>query len=220
MTFEQTCSPSPLLRRTNNAATSFTTVTAFAVTRAVTLAAISACLLTACNPALNWRDVAVPDSTLRAMLPCDPKTVTRMLDNGPAPGMGRVQLSATGCEAGGATYAVSHFVVDRPERAGEVLGYWQATVSQLARAPGAEAAGSAEFAGTTTAFVPKGALNLPQSRRASFELPAEGSGKQTVRGAWFARAEPGGARLYSALIYGGTPSTEQQQMFFDGLQLQ
>lgn len=224
MTFVPTCKPSSVLR----CATTTRTTRAAYTARTVTLAALSSCLLAACSPALNWRDIAVPDSTLRAMLPCDPKTVTRTLDKGPAPGMGPVQLSATGCDAAGSTYAVSHFLVTQPERAGEALGYWQATVRQLASAPaGGESAAGAADAGAgaaattaTTAFVPRGALNMPQSIRGSFELQAQGGGKQPVQGAWFARAEPGGVRLYSALIYDGKPSAEQQQMFFDGLQLQ
>lgn len=205
MNFVQTCLPSDVLRRGISIRARW----------AVTLAAISTCLLAACNPAMNWRDIAIPDSTLRAMLPCDPKTLTRTQDKGPAPGMGPVQFSATGCKAQESTYAVSHFLVAQPERAGEVLGYWQATVQQLARD---STAGTGT--GGATAFVPMKALNLPQSLRSSFQLQGADGATQPVQGAWFARVEPGGVRLYSALIYGGSPSTEQQQMFFEGLRLQ
>ena len=174
---------------------------------------LAICLLTSCSPALNWRQLSVPGSSLRAMLPCDPKTVTHAAASGPAPGLGAVSITATGCEADGATYAISHFGLAEPQRAGEVLGYWQASARQ-------QAGTAVPPDGAGQGFVPPGALNLPQSQRAHFSVSDASGARQPVQGAWFARAEPGGVRLFAALIYGGKPSTETQEMFFSALQLQ
>ena len=64
-------------------------------------------LLVACSPALNWRTTQLKDAPLQVLLPCDPQTASRPVELG----LGQVQMSVLGCEAQGATYAVSSFAV-------------------------------------------------------------------------------------------------------------
>jgi hypothetical protein len=90
-------------------------------------------LLAACSPALNWRTIQLKDAPLQALLPCDAQTASRPVELG----LGQVPLSVVGCEAQGATYAVSHFAVAEPARAAEALTFWQqAVLAQLKSAGG------------------------------------------------------------------------------------
>ena len=59
--------------------------------------------LQACSPALNWRSVSVPEAALQAMLPCKPEQAVRTVELAGAP----LAMSMWGCDADGATFAVS-----------------------------------------------------------------------------------------------------------------
>ena len=172
-------------------------------------------LLTACSPALNWRTVQLKDAPLQITLPCDPQTATRPV----AIGQGSIPMSVLGCEAQRATYAVSHVYMSEPAGAAQALGHWQQVVlAQLRNEQGGSAAPlQAKGDGP---WVPKGALNLPQSQRITFAgLSAQGQ-KVTGHGLWFARIEGSGVRLYHAMIYGGKALPAEAETFFSGLLLQ
>lgn len=171
-------------------------------------------LLAACSPALNWRTVPLKGAPLQVLLPCDPQTASRPI----ALGWGQVQMSVVGCEAQGATYAVSNFALTEPARAAEALMLWQQVVlGQLRSGNGVAASLNARDDGP---WVPRGALNLPQSQRMTFEgISAKGQ-KIVGHGLWFARVEGGEARLYHAVIYGDKARPVEAEMFFSGLQLQ
>lgn len=178
--------------------------------------ACSIVLLAACSPALNWRTVQLKDAALQITLPCDPQAATRPVPMGPTV----VQLSVLGCEAQGSTYAVSHFQLADPAGAARALGYWQQAVLNQLRSetdPGSAAVLQAQGDGP---WVPKGALNLPQSRRITFEGLSSQGQKVTGHGLWFARIEGAGVRLYHAVIYGRKAQPAEVDMFFSGLQLQ
>ena len=174
-------------------------------------------LLVACSPALNWRTAQLKDAPLQVLLPCDPQTASRPVELG----LGQVQMSVLGCEAQGATYAVSSFAVTEPSRAAEALMYWQqAVLAQLRPEGGATSAATKLNARGDGLWVPKGALNLPQSQRMTFEgISAKGQ-KVVAHGLWFARLEGAGARVYHAVIYGSKARPAEAEMFFSGLQLQ
>ncbi|MDR0227054.1 MAG: hypothetical protein LBI66_11585 [Burkholderiaceae bacterium] len=177
--------------------------------------------LVACSPKLDWRDLTVEGASLRVQLPCDPQLATKPVELGQ--GLGVVQMSMVGCDADYATYAVSHFLVSEPSRAAEMLSYWQAAVlgQMNPGAPGQAPAGARQLhAKGDGAFLPKGALNLPQSLRTTFEGIGPQGWKLTAHGVWFARMEPQGARLYHAVIYSDKPRAEEANHFFGSLQLQ
>lgn len=175
--------------------------------------------LVACSPALNWRTVQVQGAPLQVLLPCDPQTAARPIEMG----LGTVQLNMLGCDADHATYAISHFLIKDPSSAAQALSYWQAAVlNQLKTSEGAGSADAAKLmqAKGDGAFVPKGALNLPQSIRTTFEGMGPKGWKLTGHGVWFARIEGDGARLYHAVIYGDKPHPNEADTFFAGLQTQ
>ena len=174
-------------------------------------------LLAACSPALNWRTTQLKDAPLQVLLPCDPQAASRPVELG----LGRVQMSVLGCEAQGATYAVSNFAVAEPARAAEALMHWQQVVlAQLKSEEGAASTAVKLNAKGDGLWVPKGALNLPQSVRMTFEGVSAKGQKVVAHGLWFARLEGAGARVYHAVIYGAKARPAEAEMFFSGLKLQ
>ena len=82
-----------------------------------TLPWVAALMLAACSPALNWRSVALDGAALTATLPCKPDQATRTVELAGAP----VELSMVGCDADGATFAVSHAALADPAQVGALL---------------------------------------------------------------------------------------------------
>ena len=177
-------------------------------TAARTAALGLAAALAACSPALNWRSVTLPDAGLTLTLPCKPEQATREVDLG----AGAVALSMMGCEADGATFAVSHLLLDDPAQAGATLALWRAAVRARMQAEGAEQAGAP--------FVPARALALPQSVRMAARGRAPDGTAVAADAVWFARLEGSHARLYHAVVYARAPRAEAAATFFDGLALQ
>ena len=169
-------------------------------------------LLAACSPALNWRTVQVQDAPLQIMLPCKPQTQTRAVELG----LGTVQMSMVGCEADGRLFAVTHFLLTDPVRAGEAMAYWQKAV--LAQLP-AQGASEAEQLKTDMQWIPKQALSLPQSRHLAFAGTSPQGQHVMGDGLWFAQMEGPSARLYHAVIY-GNKDPKVAEMFFPGIKLQ
>lgn len=71
----------------------------------------------ACAPALDWREVRPESTSLIAMFPCKPSRQTREL---PLAGA-RVRMELLACEAGGATWALSHAELGDATRVGASL---------------------------------------------------------------------------------------------------
>ena len=166
-------------------------------------------LLAACSPALNWRTVALADAPLTVMLPCKPDQAVRDVDWG----AGSVPLSMVGCEAGGATWAVSHVLLGQPQDAPQVLERWQqALQKQLQLAP-------SSLAGEP--FLIKGGLELPQAVKVEW-VGRNAKGSAVVADArWFARLEGNGVRVYQVMVLSpGQPvAGAERDTFVQGLQL-
>ena len=159
-------------------------------------------LLAACNPVFNWREVRAQDSTLVALLPCKPDTASR-----PITLAGQsTQLQMMGCDAGGATFAVSHATLADPSRANDVLVQWRmATLANMGAAAPRDAP-----------FVPKGALPLAASvQTVTVGHRADGL-PVLAHAAWFAK----GAEVFHAVVYADKLSPEVAESFFSGLTLQ
>ena len=166
-------------------------------------------VLGACSPTLNWRTVDVSGTPLSVMLPCKPDQATREVDWGKGP----QPLAMLGCEAGGATWAVSHLLVAQPTDAPAVAEQWQqALQKQLQLAPAASAG---------EAFLIKNGLELPQARHASWQ-GRDAQGEAVYADArWFVRLEGSGARAYQAMVLSpGKPVADDAiASFAAGLQL-
>ena len=74
------------------------------IRRLHTAAALLLCLtLAACAPELNWREVRTEPDSVRLLLPCKPDRGSRVV-----PFAGRdTELSLTGCDAAGLTFALA-----------------------------------------------------------------------------------------------------------------
>lgn len=167
-----------------------------------------ALVLLACSPALNWRGVALPEAGLSLSLPCKPDRATRPVD----PGTGMVELSMVGCEADGATFALSHMPLAHPAQAGAALARWRdAMRARMQAASGPQA---------DTPFVLPHALALPQSVRMAARGVAPDGSAVFAEAVWFARLEGGQARLFHAVVYARQPRPAVADTFFAGLVLQ
>lgn len=96
--------------------------------RRFTLASAAALTLfaAACSPTLNWREV--PLEGLVALLPCKPDHAQRPVQLGSQ----NTVLQMSGCEAGGALYAISHVHVADAASANATQAAWrQATLASL-----------------------------------------------------------------------------------------
>ena len=83
---------------------------------------VAGCLaLTACSPALNWREVRLEPSALVAMLPCKPDQGTRSVTLAGQ----NLSMHMMGCEADSATFAVSYADLPDATQAAAVQAQWQ-----------------------------------------------------------------------------------------------
>jgi hypothetical protein len=169
------------------------------MSRRITLPLAAAAALLACAPALNWREIRVESTGLKAMFPCKPDRAMRpvAMPDGP------VNLQALACDAGGAQFAVV-FAQRPPATAGEFLSRWQA-----ATLAGLHSSAARE----TRPFRPAGALDLPQSLMLVAEgRRADGSAVQG-QAAWFAH----GQQVFQAVVYAERLRPEAVEPFFSAL---
>jgi hypothetical protein len=99
-------------------------------------AAVLVSFLTACAPALDWRDVRPADSGLVLQMPCRPGAVERRLDLAGTPQ--RVVLHS--CGADGLTWGLAHADVGDPARVAPALRAWREAAAANLGAAAAEAA--------------------------------------------------------------------------------
>lgn len=165
-------------------------------------------LLGGCSPALNWRSVPLPDAALTITLPCKPDQATRQVELAGAP----VELAMVGCDADGATFAVSHAALADPAQIGAALTHWRAAV--LANlGPGAAASA------LDTPYAPTGVLPVPQSVRTAVQGQRADGSTVVAHAVWFARAVGPQVRLYHAVVYAPKARPEVADQFFAGLAL-
>ena len=74
-----------------------------------------------CSPALDWRDVAWPDSGVTIQMPCKPKAHAREL---PVAGL-TTKVTVVACQAQNMTFALSWADVGDPVRVGPALQEWR-----------------------------------------------------------------------------------------------
>lgn len=168
------------------------------------LALSAAALLAACSPTFNWREVPVAESGLVALLPCKADRANRALPLGAE----SVQVDMTGCEAGGATFAIAHAAANSPVQAEAWLNAWRAaTRSQLADAQVAEAPATVQRA-----------TAVPAPLRLDAQPSQQGAAPVQVL--WFAQSQKDGTvALYQATVLGKPSSPEAAKTFFEGLHL-
>ena len=91
---------------------------------------ISAMALAACSPALNWREVRVGKSELKALLPCKPDHGSRNQRLGGQD----VELKMLGCETEGALFAVASAELGDAQAALVAKAQWQESLTNKLQA--------------------------------------------------------------------------------------
>lgn len=164
-----------------------------------------AVLVAACSPTFNWREVPVAEAGLIALLPCKADRANRTLPLGAE----SVQVDMTGCDAGGATFAIAHASANGPVQAEAWLNAWRtATRGQL------EGAGEAQVTETAAA------LQRATATPAPLRLDGRKQGAAPVQILWFAQSQKDGTvALYQATVLGKPSSDEASKTFFEGLRL-
>ncbi|QPF75795.1 hypothetical protein G8A07_24720 [Roseateles sp. DAIF2] len=147
--------------------------------------------LSACAPALDWREVRPAGADLLALFPCKPEVESRQ------------QPAAMGlavCQAAGASFSVSWTEVAEPAQVGPALAQMRealATKLQARARPGE-------------------ALQVPgMTPQLQAQQQALEGGTQPARVAVFAR----GLRVYQATLLGATADPAAWETFVTGLRL-
>ena len=166
-------------------------------------------LLAGCSPALNWRSLPLPDAGISITLPCKPEQAARTVELAGVP----VELVMVGCEADGATFAVSHAVLADPALAGAALTHWRtAVLANLGAGAGATA--------VDASYAPAGTLALSQSVRTVAQGQRPDGSAVAAQAVWFARTAGAQMHLYHAVVYTNKPRPDVADQFFAGLALQ
>lgn len=161
---------------------------------AAVLLALSLAVLSACTPTLNWREV--PIGPVHATLPCKPDHGTRtvrLMDQD-------WQMYMTGCEAGGALYAISYLQLVDPATSSAMTQAWrQSALSRMQATP-----------------LPDAAVALNKNANAAIVQArgrkADGSAVQAQLH-WFLV----GTQLFHAAVYAPRLSNEMTEPFFADL---
>lgn len=165
-----------------------------------------ALLCTACSPALNWRETRLTDTSLVALLPCEPDHATRSVPLGGVP----TELKMAGCDAAGATFAI--MVAEAPAaQAGSLLNGWRTATLANIHAQDIQ----------TQVFHPRGVLALPESVRVMARGQRADGRPVDAQAVWVARLVPGqsSAQLVHAVVYSERPMPEAAETFFGGIKL-
>ncbi|MBC7719256.1 MAG: hypothetical protein H7Z77_05635 [Chitinophagaceae bacterium] len=178
---------------------------------------VALCGLTACYPALNWREIRPENTRLSVLMPCKPDKAQKTVPLG-----GRqVNLSMLGCDAGEATFAIT--VADMGEVGNtadaaasarlpaEVLAQWQAATLVNMKAVATGAAG--------VQVLP---LKLPGSSDSPAAVLVKATGQRAngtaVQGqaAYFVQ----GKQAFQAVMYAPTVQADAAETFFSGLKFE
>lgn len=161
-----------------------------------------AAALGGCSPALDWREVRVESTPLKAMMPCKPEQETR-----PVTMAGRrVDLHALVCRAEDSTFALLSGDVGGAADAAAALQQWKA--ASLAGLHGASV--------HERRFHPPGGLDLPQSVQVVAAGTRPDGSKVESQAAYFAR----GSQVFQAVIYTPRLRPELADPFFAGLRFE
>lgn len=173
----------------------------------IAASALCTIALAACTPTFNWREVPIADAGLIALMPCKANRATRAL---PLPLANQtITVDMTGCDAGGATFAVAHASAESAAQAETWMRAWRAATRERL---------SGDTIDEATAKLPRAAASPAPAR-----LDAQAAdAKQTIAQThviWFAQQRVGEVSLYQATVLGRPSSEEAVTIFFEGLRL-
>lgn len=165
---------------------------------------VACCLgaaLSACSPALNWRDVRPEGSALVGLLPCKPDQGARVLPMGAKP----VTITMMGCDANGATFTLAHVPVSDAGEAATVLNQWQAATLKTLRGQTL----------STAPFSLKGASAQPPAVQVKAVGTRPDDKPVSLQAVWF--AAPG--YVFQVALYADKEQPEVAEAYFSGLRL-
>ena len=166
------------------------------------MSALLALALSACSPALNWRQVRTEAASLSLLLPCKPDRASKVV---PLGGQAST-LSMVGCEAEGATFALAVADVADGTPSAQGLSQWQAlTLSNMRASSHTQA--PIKIAGAAAEPAPVRVVAQGQQ--------ADGRAVQS-QAVYFAK----GTQLFQAVIYAPSVSQEAADTFFGGIQIE
>ncbi|MBP9954797.1 MAG: hypothetical protein KBF22_10020, partial [Ottowia sp.] len=159
----------------------------------------------ACTPSLNWREVRLAPTTAVALLPCKPDRAERSVPLGGEP----TTLAVSGCEAGGATFALMAAKVPAGRAPDELLAGWQQATLANMRVSGTPA---------RQPFHPPKGLPLAHAQRVVAQGQQADGRSVTAQAVWTARtAGDGGTELVHAVMYAERPQPAVADAFFEGI---
>jgi len=160
--------------------------------------------LIACSPAFNWRDVRLENSRLSLLLPCKPDKAQKTVPLGGQPTV----LTMTGCDAGGATFAVAVADLGDAAKVAPVLAQWQAlSLANMKASPQATQLVALKLPGATSQA--PAVLVKAQGQR------ADGSAV-TGQAAYFAQ----GSQVFQVVLYAREISPDVSETFFSSLKFE
>lgn len=165
----------------------------------IAVACLAGLTLAACGPTFNWRETPITATSLVAMFPCKPQKASRVV----ALGGKDVELTMTGCDAGGVTVAIGHARIADPNMVGPVLVQWRE----------ATLIGMHASSSTVSAFQLERARVWPQSVLLKAVGVRSDGRALALQGTWFARD----TEVFAALMYADTLSPDVAGTFFSGL---
>ena len=147
--------------------------------------------LCACSPTFNWRTVQLDTPGAEVLLPCKPDRGVRSV----ALAGQSLEMSMVGCDAGGATFAVAWAALPGTVLPGDALAHWRsATLANIHAAP-------APTAALDAAFIPPGALPLPQAVRILATGQRATGAPVTAQAAWFSHRVGATTYVLHAVVY-------------------
>lgn len=157
--------------------------------------------LSACTPALNWRDVRPPDSAAQALFPCKPEHHTRRVMLAGA----ELAMHLSSCTAADNIYALGYVDVGQADRVTPVL-----------QALREAAAGNMGVATTVQgALVVPGMTPHPLAQRLLWQGHRTDGSSMVMQAAFFTQ----GTQVYQATVVGSQLDREAVDTFLAGLRL-
>lgn len=165
-------------------------------------------ILSACNPAQNWRDVGFEGSAIKAQLPCKPDRTTRSVPIGGVP----VDLHVAGCESGTAMVALMTAALPAGVDASAVMAAWQKATLDNARVIQPLVAGQQQV------WQRPGQLPLATSVRVQAPGQRVSGEPVSMDAVWGAVAEGERVRLVHAVVYDRNIAAELANTLFESIQ--
>ncbi len=166
---------------------------------------VVAVVATACTPSLNWRELRLAPTSAVALLPCKPDHAERSVPLGGQP----TTLVVSGCETGGATFALMVATVPAGRAPDDLLAGWQQATLAHMRAQGTP---------HRQDFRPPRGLPLAHAQRVQADGQRADGRAVKAQAVWTARAaEGGGTELLHAVMYSDRAQAAVADAFFEGI---